>query len=75
MRGIDWTQMPGYAESNALAAEEDLPAWYRTGATDMACLREVVTQTLRYGYAHHIQRLTVTGFFALLLCRRCRRCR
>ena len=67
VRGIYWTQMPGYAERNALAAEADLPAWYWTGATDMACLREVVTQTLRYGYAHHIQRLMVTGLFALLL--------
>ena len=67
VRGIYWTQMPGYAERNALAAEEELPAWYWTGATDMACLREVIGQTLRHGYAHHIQRLMVTGLFALLL--------
>jgi len=37
--------------------------------------REVIAQTLRYGYAHRIQRLRMTGLFALLFCRRCRRCR
>jgi deoxyribodipyrimidine photolyase-related protein len=67
VRGIYWTQMPGYAELNALKANRDLPAWYWTGDTDMACLREVITQTLQHGYAHHIQRLMVTGLFALLL--------
>ena len=67
VRGIYWTQMPGYAERNALDAQQDLPAWYWTGHTDMACLREVITQTLEHGYAHHIQRLMVTGLFALML--------
>jgi deoxyribodipyrimidine photolyase-related protein len=67
VRGIYWTQMPGYAERNALEADQDLPAWYWTGETDMACLREAITQTLRHGYAHHIQRLMVTGLFTLLL--------
>lgn len=66
VRGIYWTQMPGYAERNALAASHDLPAWYWTGDTDMACLRDAITQTLHHGYAHHIQRLMVTGLFALL---------
>jgi len=67
VRGIYWTQMPGYAECNALDARQDLPAWYWTGHTDMACLHDAITQTLRHGYAHHIQRLMVTGLFALLL--------
>ncbi len=66
VRGIYWTRMPGYAKLNALDAREDLPAWYWTGATDMACLRDAITQTLAHGYAHHIQRLMVTGLFALL---------
>ncbi|AUB84713.1 cryptochrome/photolyase family protein [Candidatus Thiodictyon syntrophicum] len=66
VRGIYWTRMPGYAELNALDAQEDLPAWYWTGATDMACLRDTLAQTLAHGYAHHIQRLMVTGLFALL---------
>ncbi|ALT77985.1 cryptochrome/photolyase family protein [Paucibacter sp. KCTC 42545] len=67
VRGVYWTQMPAYAERNALAAQHPLPAWYWTGQTDMACLRDAITQTLAHGYAHHIQRLMVTGLFALLL--------
>ncbi|MCY7307839.1 MAG: cryptochrome/photolyase family protein [Rhodoferax sp.] len=67
VRGIYWTQMPGYAERNALDAQQALPAWYWTGQTDMACLRDAITQTLEHGYAHHIQRLMVTGLFTLLL--------
>jgi deoxyribodipyrimidine photolyase-related protein len=67
VRGIYWTHMPGYAGLNALDAQQDLPAWYWTGETDMGCQREVITQTLQHGYAHHIQRLMVTGLYALLL--------
>lgn len=67
VRGIYWTQMPGYAERNALDASMDLPSWFWTGDTDMACLRDVLTQTLQHGYAHHIQRLMIVGLFALLL--------
>ncbi|EHR70963.1 deoxyribodipyrimidine photolyase-related protein [Burkholderiales bacterium JOSHI_001] len=66
VRGIYWTRMPGYAELNALDAQEDLPAWYWTGNTQMACLRDAITQTLQHGYAHHTQRLMVTGLFALM---------
>ena len=66
VRGIYWTRMPGYAELSALDAQQDLPAWYWTGATDMACLRDAIGQTLQHGYAHHIQRLMVTGLFALM---------
>ncbi|MFG6428455.1 cryptochrome/photolyase family protein [Roseateles sp. LYH14W] len=67
VRGIYWTRMPRYADLNALDACEDLPAWYWTGATDMACLRDALAQTLAHGYANHIQRLMVTGLFALML--------
>jgi deoxyribodipyrimidine photolyase-related protein len=67
VRGIYWTQMPGYLERNALAADAALPHWYWSGATDMACLRDAIGQTLAHGYAHHIQRLMVTGLYALLL--------
>ncbi|MBU1360335.1 MAG: cryptochrome/photolyase family protein [Gammaproteobacteria bacterium] len=66
VRGIYWTRMPAYADHNAFDAHEDLPAWYWTGDTDMACLRDAISQTLDKGYAHHIQRLMVTGLFALL---------
>ena len=67
VRGIYWTQMPAYAERNALDAQAELPAWYWTGATDMACLRDAIAQTLEHGYANHIQRLMVTGLYALML--------
>ncbi|MGB7739163.1 MAG: cryptochrome/photolyase family protein [Steroidobacteraceae bacterium] len=67
VRGIYWTQMPGYLERNALDAQENLPPWYWTGATDMACLRDALAQTLTHGYANHIQRLMVTGLYALML--------
>ena len=67
VRGIYWTQMPDYLERNAQDAQADLPAWFWTGHTDMACLRDTLGQTLEHGYAHHIQRLMVTGLFTLLL--------
>ena len=67
VRGIYWTQMPEYLERNALSAEAELPAWYWTGDTEMACLKDAICQTLEHGYAHHIQRLMVTGLYALLL--------
>ena len=67
VRGIYWTQMPGYRERNALDAHQDLPAWYWTGSTDMACLHDALEQTLTHGYANHIQRLMVTGLYALML--------
>ena len=67
VRGVYWTQMPGYAERNALEAQAPLPAFYWTGDTDMQCLRQAIAQTLAHGYAHHIQRLMVTGLYALLL--------
>lgn len=67
VRGIYWTRMPELASRNALAAHEPLPAFYWTGETDMACLADTLRQTLAHGYAHHIQRLMVTGLFAMLL--------
>jgi len=66
VRGIYWREMPGYLERNALGAERRLPSFFWTGETDLACLREAVGQTLALGYAHHIQRLMVTGLFMLL---------
>jgi deoxyribodipyrimidine photolyase-related protein len=66
VRGVYWTSMPAYAECNALDAHRLLPAFYWTGDTDMRCLREVIGATARHAYSHHIQRLMVTGNFALL---------
>ena len=67
VRGVYWRHMPAYAKRNALEAEAPLPSFYWTAETEMACLRHCIRQTLDYGYAHHIQRLMVTGLFALLL--------
>jgi deoxyribodipyrimidine photolyase-related protein len=67
VRGIYWTQMPAYLERNSLEAHEALPAFYWNGETRMACMADAIGQTLEHGYAHHIQRLMVTGLYALLL--------
>ena len=67
VRGIYWNEMPAYADSNALNAHEPLPDFYWTGQTPMHCLHLAIRQTLDHGYAHHIQRLMVTGLYALLL--------
>ncbi len=66
VRGIYWSDMPDYLQRNALNAQQPLPAFYWTAETDMHCLAQVIGQTLRTGYAHHIQRLMVTGLFAML---------
>jgi len=66
MRGIYWLKMPGYADTNALGADRALPELYWGAPTDMRCLAQCVGQTKRRAYAHHIQRLMVTGNFALL---------
>ena len=67
VRGIYWSQMPSYIDRNEMKANAPLPSFYWTGATDMACMRDAIQQTLQHGYAHHIQRLMVTGLYALLL--------
>jgi len=67
VRGLYHLWMPEWLHWNALEAHQPLPAFYWSGETDMACLAEVITQILDTGYAHHIQRLMVTGLFALLL--------
>ncbi|MBL7946760.1 MAG: cryptochrome/photolyase family protein [Flavobacteriales bacterium] len=66
MRGVYWAQMPHFAERNFFGHAAALPAWYWTGRTRMACLREAIQGSLTNAYAHHIQRLMVTGNFALL---------
>lgn len=67
IRGIYWRHMPDYAKLNHFGADLPLPRLYWSGETKMACMRDCVGQTLRLGYAHHIQRLMVTGQFATLL--------
>ena len=66
VRGIYWLKMPGYEDSNFFGHTRALPAFYWTAETDMACVKAAVTQTKEQAYAHHIQRLMVTGNFAML---------
>jgi deoxyribodipyrimidine photolyase-related protein len=66
VRGIYWLNMPGYERSNFFSHTRALPGFYWTAETDMACIRAAVTQTKEHAYAHHIQRLMVTGNFAML---------
>ena len=67
MRGIYWSQGPDYVNRNFLDAHRPLPAFYWTGETDMFCMKEAIGQTLESAHAHHIQRLMVTGNYALLI--------
>lgn len=73
VRGLYWWAMPDYAAGNALDAQESLPSFYWQGrmpdgeVIPMACLDQAIGQTLERGYAHHIQRLMITGLFAQLL--------
>ncbi|MDQ0316137.1 cryptochrome/photolyase family protein [Amorphus orientalis] len=66
IRGIYWLKGPNYGSENALDARRPLPDFYWTGETDLACLGEAIGATKAHAYAHHIQRLMVTGNFALL---------
>jgi deoxyribodipyrimidine photolyase-related protein len=66
VRGMYYLDMPKMAQDNYYDHQRSLPKWYWTGQTNMACMKDAIGQTLQYGYAHHIQRLMVTGNFALL---------
>ncbi len=66
VRGIYFLEGPDYAGRNALKQDRDLPPMYWGGETRMACMAAAVGQTQEHAYAHHIQRLMVTGNFALL---------
>jgi deoxyribodipyrimidine photolyase-related protein len=66
IRGMYWLKMPTYPKSNFFSAVRPLPKFYWTGKTHMKCLQEVVRTTRQNAYAHHIQRLMITGNFALL---------
>jgi deoxyribodipyrimidine photolyase-related protein len=66
MRGIYWAKMPEYQTLNYFNHHRNLPEYFWTSETRMKCLKESISQSLNYAYAHHIQRLMVTGNFALL---------
>jgi len=66
VRGIYWYRMPNYTRKNFLNAHRSLPEFYWTSKTNMACMSSVISQTRDEAYSHHIQRLMITGNFALL---------
>lgn len=66
VRGIYWLKMPDYRDKNFFSNTRQLPEIYWSADTDMLCMAEVIGQTIKYAYAHHIQRLMITGNFALL---------
>lgn len=66
MRGIYWSKMPEFASMNFFNNQEKLPDWFWTGKTKMNCMKDAINQSLQFAYAHHIQRLMITGNFALL---------
>lgn len=66
MRGMYWALMPEYKALNYLENTNTLPDFFWTGNTKMNCLKNAITNSLDNGYAHHIQRLMITGNYALL---------
>ena len=66
IRGLYWLDMPGMRAANHFKHDRKLPSWYWTADTQMNCMRQTITGTLEHGYAHHIQRLMITGMFGLL---------
>jgi len=67
IRGVYWHYMPEYTKSNFLEAKNKLPEFYWSGETELNCLKQVIGFTKKYAYSHHIQRLMITGNFALLI--------
>ncbi|QXO18200.1 MULTISPECIES: cryptochrome/photolyase family protein [Vibrio] len=66
IRGVYWANMPAYPDKNELGAKRRLPHYFWSGDTKMVCMQQAIGQSLDYAYAHHIQRLMVTGNFCLL---------
>jgi deoxyribodipyrimidine photolyase-related protein len=66
IRGVYWLDMPQMAQTNHYQHSRVLPSWYWSGDSHMNCMKQTVNDTMQYGYAHHIQRLMVTGMFGIL---------
>jgi deoxyribodipyrimidine photolyase-related protein len=66
IRGVYFLDGDALKQANHYQHARALPAWYWTGETHMNCMRQAINQTLDYGYAHHIQRLMITGMFGVL---------
>ncbi len=66
VRGVYWANMPNYASLNHLDTTRALPGWFWDANTKMNCQHHAISQSLDYAYAHHIQRLMITGNFCLI---------
>ncbi len=66
MRGMYWARMPEFKSENSLQNSNKLADFFWTGNTKMNCLKHAINNSLDNGYAHHIQRLMITGNYALL---------
>jgi deoxyribodipyrimidine photolyase-related protein len=66
IRGVYWANMPDYQQMNYFDNQKPLPHYFWSGKTKMHCMQKSISQSLEYAYAHHIQRLMVTGNFCLL---------
>tara|TARA_B100001059_G_C17803711_1_gene567792 strand:- start:296 stop:1855 length:1560 start_codon:yes stop_codon:yes gene_type:complete len=66
IRAVYWANMPAYATKNHYSADRALPHYFWDGKTKMNCMKHAIDQSLEYAYAHHIQRLMVTGNFCLI---------
>jgi len=66
MRGMYWAQMPEYKTLNTLDNQHAIPEFFWTGDTKMNCLNKTINNSLDNAYAHHIQRLMITGNYLLL---------
>ncbi len=66
VRGIYFLEGQGYADRNGLKHHRKLPEMFWGGETNMRCIQKAVAQTRTEAYAHHIQRLMITGNFSLL---------
>ena len=65
LRHVYRREMPELATANQLGADEQLPDFFWTGDTDMACLEDAIDGVRKRGYSHHIERLMILSNFAL----------
>ena len=61
-----WHEGAGYGARNALGQTYSLPSIYWTGTSEMQCMRESLGEVQSNGFGHHIQRLMITGNFAMM---------
>ena len=66
VRAVYWQNADDYHQQNALSAKRALPDYFWHGKTKMRCMQHALAQSLDKAYAHHIQRLMITGNFCLL---------